>query len=97
MELHLYVRCHLKELRKVKGVLYGELITHADGTQGRVITAGRPSGLPDNFEIYFSHIMSFERHGSIWVLVTFYVDGEVSWPDMWAGRLLQVRNCEASR
>jgi hypothetical protein len=77
-ELHSYARCHLKELRKVKGVLYGKPVTHADGTYGRVITDGCPIRLPDSFGKYFSHVMLFDKHGSVRILVTFYADDEVS-------------------
>jgi hypothetical protein len=97
-ELHSYARCHLIELIKVKGVLYGEPVTHADGTQGRVITAGRPVRLPDDISIYFHKVMPLCRNNGIWLSVTVYADGEVSWPGgMWASRLSKVRNYEARR
>jgi hypothetical protein len=97
-ELHSYAKCHLKELRKVKGVLYGEPVTHADGTQGRVITAGRPVRLPDDIAIYFHKVMPLYRNNGIWLSVTVYADGEVSWPGgMWASRLSKVGNHEARR
>jgi hypothetical protein len=71
---------------------------HADGTQGRIITSGRPVRLPDNIRVSsFSHIMLFDKHGSVRVLVTFDAEGEDFWPGVWAGRLLQVRSSEASR
>jgi hypothetical protein len=52
-ELHSYVQRNLEEIKKVKGEMYGEPVTHADGTQGRVITAGRPVKLPDDIRILF--------------------------------------------
>jgi hypothetical protein len=97
-KLHSYARCHLKELRKVKGVMHVEPVTHADGTQGRVITAGRPVRLPDDIGIYFHKVVLLCRNNCICLSVTVYADGEVSWPGgMWASRLSRVRNYEARR
>jgi hypothetical protein len=42
-EVQAYVRCNITEIKRVKGEMYGEPVTHADGTRGRNITSGAPS------------------------------------------------------
>jgi hypothetical protein len=97
-KLYVYATYHLKELRQVRSVLYGESVTHADGTQEGVITARCPVRLPDYISIYFPKIMPLCRNNGIWLSVTVHADGEVSWPGgMWANRLSKVRIYEALR
>jgi hypothetical protein len=94
-ELHTYVEDNLEELKKVKGEMYGEHVTHADGSYGRNITAGRPVVLPNDVGIFFYTVMPIDRDGSIRLLVRLYAEGEFYWPKgFWAMRLLQVHNRE---
>jgi hypothetical protein len=51
-ELHAYVHRNLEEIKRVKSELYGKPVTHADGTLGRVVTAGRPVKPPDDVRIF---------------------------------------------
>lgn len=97
-ELHAYIRHNLEEVKRVKGELYGERVTHADGSQGRNITAGRPVTLPDDVGIFFNNVMPIDRDGSIRLLIKLHAEGEFSWPKgFWATRLLQVGNYEAQQ
>lgn len=97
-QFHAYVDRNMEEIKRVKGELYGEPVTHADGTQGRVITAGRPVKLPDDIGIFFDKVMPVGRDGDVWLLVSLYAEGEGSRPNgFWAPRLPFVRVYEARR
>ena len=97
-EVHNYVGRNLEEIKRVKGEMYGEPVAHADGTQGKVITFGRPVRLPDSIGIFFDRVMSVNRDGTVRLLLMLHAEGEFSWPKgFWTSRLLRVRNHEARR
>jgi hypothetical protein len=97
-ELHAYVDRNLEEIKRIKGVTYGEPVTHADGTQGRIITAGRPVKLPDDIRIFFNRGMPCDRDGSVHIIVSLFAEGERFWPNgFWAPRLTMIRVYEAQR
>ncbi|KAH4251062.1 hypothetical protein HBH70_232640 [Parastagonospora nodorum] len=82
-EVHAYVGRNMQELKKVKGEMYGEEVTRADGSRQRDIIFGQPA---------------INRDDEVWVTVKLYADGEASYPNgFWAPRLLQVRDYEARR
>lgn len=70
----------MAELKRVKSEMYGEEVTHADGTKGRMIVAGRPVVLPEDIAIWFSKVMVIKRDGSVGLSVSLWAEGETTWP-----------------
>jgi hypothetical protein len=85
-EVHEYVSGNMEEILSVKGELFGELLTHADGSQMRVITEGRPVLLPSDIGVYFVRVRGGMRDGRVILDVTLFADGEwdISMDRFWA-------------
>jgi hypothetical protein len=85
-EVHEYVSRNMEEILRVKGELFGELLTHADGSQMRVITEGRPVLLPIDIGVYFVRVRGGMRDGRVILDVTLFADGEwdISMDRFWA-------------
>jgi hypothetical protein len=85
-KVHEYVSRNMEEILRVKGELYGELVTHADGSQMRVITEGRPVRLPSDIGVYFTQVRGGMRDGRVILNVTLFADGEwdISMERFWA-------------
>jgi hypothetical protein len=91
-ELHAYVHRNMAEIKRAKGEMYGEPVTHADGTQGRNITCGRPVKLPKDVGVFFDMVMPAERDDGIWLRVSLWAEGERTYPKgFWAHRLSMIR------
>ncbi|KAH8719417.1 hypothetical protein GQ44DRAFT_659152, partial [Phaeosphaeriaceae sp. PMI808] len=87
-EVHAHVGRNMEELKKIKGEMYGEQVTRADGSQGRVIIFGRPVSLPNDIGFFFNKVWAANRDGQVWLTVMLYAEGEVSCPNgFWAPRL----------
>lgn len=94
-ELHAYVQQNMAELKRIKSEMYGEEVTHADGTKGRMIVAGRPVVLPEDIAIWFSKAMVIERDGGVGLSVSLWAEGETTWPrGFWKPRAEWVRRYE---
>lgn len=77
---HAYAQRNLDELRRVKGLTYGELITHEDCSQERSTTYGRPVELPQNTLILVKSVLAFKMDdGETRLRVMLLAKGEFSY------------------
>jgi hypothetical protein len=76
VEFQAYVQHNMQDLRRIKGEMCGELVKHADGIQGRIITHGRPVELPEDIRFYFNRAMPYDRDDSIGMLISLHTEDE---------------------
>ncbi|KAF1950075.1 hypothetical protein CC80DRAFT_598496 [Byssothecium circinans] len=76
--VHAYLNTHMEEVKKVKGEMYGKLVTKEDGRMVREITYGE-SWLPPDISFFFSQVYAMLVGEEVWVSVKVFAEGEFGW------------------
>jgi hypothetical protein len=93
-QTHAYLNIHMKELKRVKGELYGELVKNEDGSWTRSIS-DKPY-LPPNIAFFFSKVWAVQVGQIVQISTLVFAEGQDfrSTDQFWATRLRQAHSHE---
>jgi hypothetical protein len=88
----------MEDIKNVKALFLGYLVTRPDGSQGKDIIYGHPGKLPEDVEFFFWRAMVFEREGTVTFDMWMFLDGEfVGAERFWVDRLRRAYEYEQER